>query len=148
MYMKYVNHTHEAAECIQKCSNSNEEFRKLVTAVVKSAISVHNYTSLSICQIQVIWVGIDIHLYIWVFIKPLICQHNQKFSLHLFSFNILLKEYVDLFLLCNCMSKGTTYLYLYCIVDDGWARLTVILTFFSPSFSSEIDFGRPAFPSR
>lgn len=54
--MKYVNHTHEAAECIQKCSNSNEEFRKLVTAVVKSAISVYNYTSLSICQIQIMHV--------------------------------------------------------------------------------------------
>lgn len=73
-------------------------------------------------------VGLDIHLYIRVFIKPLICQHNQQISLHLFSFNILLQEYVDLFSLC--MSIGTSYLHFYLIVDDGWARFTSHINIF------------------
>uniref|UniRef100_K1Q4J2 Active breakpoint cluster region-related protein n=1 Tax=Magallana gigas TaxID=29159 RepID=K1Q4J2_MAGGI len=52
MYMKYVNHTHEAAECIQKCSNSNEEFRKLVTAVRLTLGGQHSLQELLFTPVQ------------------------------------------------------------------------------------------------
>lgn len=52
MYMKYVNHTHEAAECIQKCSNNNEEFRKLVTSVNLTLGGLHTLQELLFTPVQ------------------------------------------------------------------------------------------------
>ncbi|XP_048751812.2 active breakpoint cluster region-related protein-like isoform X3 [Ostrea edulis] len=52
LYMKYVNHTHEAAECIQKCTSNNEEFRKLVSSVKLSTGSQHTLQELLFTPVQ------------------------------------------------------------------------------------------------
>ncbi|XP_061162792.1 active breakpoint cluster region-related protein-like isoform X2 [Saccostrea echinata] len=52
MYMKYVNHTHEAAECILKCSNNNEEFRKLVSSVTLTNGGQHTLQELLFTPVQ------------------------------------------------------------------------------------------------
>ncbi|XP_062579813.1 active breakpoint cluster region-related protein-like isoform X2 [Saccostrea cucullata] len=52
MYMKYVNHTHEAAECILKCSNNNEEFRKLVSSVKLTTGGTHTLQELLFTPVQ------------------------------------------------------------------------------------------------